>query len=175
MTHWYITICIVYQPHEGARVSGVTGRHLASGSGDKTLFHGYDSDEIHEAEKKRPKIYDSEEHSLILLWCHWLHQFWLSTLNLESRVFNSKGSNKNFLHQYLINLVQTFELDHMPIKQLLEVNLFIIHFKTTKFCLIGLQFCASIYKFAKSCCSEKILQQKNWSHFSYLKAVDQSY
>ena len=84
-------------------------------------------------------------------------------------------SHKNFLHQYLINLVQTFELDHMPIKQLLEVNLFIIHFKTTKFCLIGLQFCASIYKFAKSCCSEKILQQKNWSHFSYLKAVDQSY
>ena len=55
------TLCIVYQPQEVSRVSGLTGRPLASGAGDKTLFHGYDSDEIHEAEMKRPKIYDSEE------------------------------------------------------------------------------------------------------------------
>ena len=55
------TLCIVYQPQEVSWVSGVTRRPLAFGSKDKTLFHGYDSDEIHEAEMKRPKIYDWEE------------------------------------------------------------------------------------------------------------------
>ena len=41
------------------------GDHLASGSGDKTLFHGYDSDEIKEAELNRPRIYDSEEENFV--------------------------------------------------------------------------------------------------------------
>ena len=40
------TLSIVYQPQAVSRVNGGTGRPLASGSGDKTLFHGYDSDEI---------------------------------------------------------------------------------------------------------------------------------
>ena len=50
-------LSIDYQPQAVSRVSGGTGRPLASGSGDKTLFHGYDSDEIQEAVMKRPRIY----------------------------------------------------------------------------------------------------------------------
>ena len=59
------TLSIDYQPQAVSRVSGGTGKPLASGSGDKTLFHGYDSDEIQEAVMKRPRIYESEEDELI--------------------------------------------------------------------------------------------------------------
>ena len=59
------TLSIDYQPQAVSRVSGGTGKPLASGSGDKTLFHGYDSDEIQEAVMKRPRIYESEEDEFI--------------------------------------------------------------------------------------------------------------
>ena len=59
------TLSIDHQPQEVSRVSGGTGKPLASESGDKTLFHGYDSDEIQEAVMKRPRIYESEEDEFI--------------------------------------------------------------------------------------------------------------
>ena len=59
------TLSIDYQPQAVSRVSGGTGKPLASESGDKTLFHGYDSDEIQEAVMKRPRIYESEEDEFI--------------------------------------------------------------------------------------------------------------